>query len=827
MTYPFHCSNVGYHCSLKMNETELDKTVANLHSSYQHAATPNDLYAVIDNIDAAIAHIDNDLETYTQLKQPKFQQDITNIELMRTTRLSNTISHSSELTNLFQIANDLGHSLTFKIKSLDQEIGNVNKTLAYVKNVQLLKNNIDQASYAIEHNNWELAAQCIHTITSLPPDLTNGKFASVVVPSKEIPELPQATISKWIDDLTLVFKDKFNTAAEAKDVEQLTKYFQLFPLIGQEEIGLNCYSKFICEIIKETSRSLISQSTSGKPGIFAEVTIQLFESISMMLSQHGPLIKRYYSEYPNALTYVITKIQREIDVQIGIIADTFYDTRRLDKLFQDIGLYNFPRLEITDEEDTVVPIDDDLIPIRQVGDIISEMASIFHHWSLYCKFITAKYFPTPQPPLKLSELIVKSNFTRKINDKLLPAFEILYKFYFRRSLEKAITIEELPSLEPYLKSSPSATSPDQVPCSSVIEDLTLILNTTLRNMIESGMPTSVKTFINESFRVVQIDLINGFFIKRLNDNAPRYNQMLSLITPEMTAAAGVVASPGAGTPRSSTPEPSSMGFLKGASSALGSVVAGSVGNTVNNPKLLNFIIYLNTVAMAQGYFSKVFSNVKVESNFPFGKDKEKIELILSNDFLEPFTNITNKIISESLLNLYNQSIKSKLISLVNDFLVETNETNYIIHSTSDLNDSSNLLKFTNNWSGLIKPYFQTLHNSLLFPKLLRLLVVNLSNLLEKKLMIVLKKFKINEFGSIKLERDLSYLINQVCEDNYQLREKFVRITQIVLLVGMDDDEYYESNQPVVGGGGADDEDSMGINWVLTPSERNQIRKYRI
>ncbi|RLV96068.1 Conserved oligomeric Golgi complex subunit 4 [Spathaspora sp. JA1] len=796
---------------------ELDKTIAHLEDSFQHAATPNDLYTVIDNIDSTIAHIDNDLETYINLKQPKFQQDITNIELMRTTRLSSTISHSTELSSLFQIATDLGHSLTFKIKSLDQEIGNVNTTLEYVKNVQLLKNNIDQANYAIDHHNWELAAQCIHTISQLPSELIKGKFASVVVPSQEIPELPERTIHNWIEQLTVVFKEKFNVAAEAKDVEQLTKYFQLFPLLGQEEIGLNCYSKFICEIIKETARALISQAGSNKPGVFSDITIQLFESISMMLSQHGPLIKRYYRDYTNALTYVITKIQREIDVQIGIISDTFYDVRRMDKLFQDIGLYKFTRLEVADDEEVEPVFEDDLIPIRQVGDIISELASILHHWSLYCKFITGKYFPGRTLP----EVIIKSNFTRKINDKLLPAFEILYKFYFRRSLEKAITIEELPQLETYLKA--SGVPPDQVPCSSVIEDLTLVLNSTLHNVIESGMPTSVKTFINESFRVIQIDLINGFFINRLNDNTPRYNQVLSLITPDMiTSTTGAIGSPQLGTPRSSTPEPSSIGFLKGASSALGSVVASSVGSTVNNPKLLNFIIYLNTVAMAQQYFTKVIGNINIQSNFPFGKDKEKISSILHQDFLDPFINISNKIISESLLNLYNQSIKSKLVNLVNEFLVETND-NYIIHSTSDLNDSTNLLKFTNNWQGLIHPYIQTLHHELIYPKLLRLILVNIVNLIEKKLISILNKFKINEFGAIKLERDLSYLINQVCQDNYQLREKFVKITQIVLLVGMDDEEYDESNQPGVGV----DDDVVGINWVLTPSERNQIRKYRI
>ncbi|KAK6465331.1 COG4 transport protein-domain-containing protein [Scheffersomyces coipomensis] len=871
-------NNGGNPLFAALNESQLDKTVKELCEQYRLATTPNDLFRVIDDIDNELEKIDKELNNYSTLKSKRFQQDINSIELNRTTKLSSAITNSSELVSIFQSANDLGHSLTFKIKSLDEEIGNVNKTLEFVTDIQLLRNNINQASYAIEHKNYELAAQCIHTINSkVSKDLIHGKFASIVIPSTDIPELPQATLNNWIDQLTEIFKLKFNEAAKNKNVEDLTKYFQLFPLINQEEIGLNCYSKFICQIINDTSKNLIITTSSVpaddlKAGIFATITMQFFESISMMLSQHGPLIKRCYSStYPNALNYVITKIQREIDSQVGIIGDTFYDVRRIDKYFQDIKLYNFPILskrlndlqeQMHDEYDSIDDImenNNDLVSIVQVGDLINELATIFHHWSLYCKFITIKYFKTVESQdttLKLPDLILNSNFTKKVNNKYLPSFEILYTFYFRRSVEKAITIEELPSLDSYLLSSKSgineiSKSPEQVPCSSVIEDITLILNNTLRNVIDSSIPSTVKKFISESFKVIQSDVINGFLIKNLNDNQPRYNQTLSLtLPPNANLANGLLSSsvsPGA--TRSNTPEPSGMSFLKGAQSALGNVVAsgtsGIVGqlqtSSTNPAKLLNFIIYLNTVAMGQEYFVKVFENIiKNDGNlkhiFPFGKDFEKIEVILHNDFIDPFISITNKIISDSIINLYNQSLKNKLVILINDFLPESNDATYIIYSSNELNDISALLKFSSSWQSLIRPYIRTCHKNLILNKLLRLLVINFANLIEKKLLSILKKFKINELGSIKLEKDLSYLINEVCNDNYQLRERFVRVTQMVLLVGMDDEEYEDSIQHInqnkeIKQEDQKDEDEedevIGINWVLTPQERKQIRRYRV
>ncbi|KAK6457122.1 COG4 transport protein-domain-containing protein [Scheffersomyces xylosifermentans] len=855
-----------------INESELARRLEELTLLYKQATSPNDLNDLITSIDESTDKIDSELNYYVALKQKKFQQEVTNIELNRATKLSSTITNSNELLNIFQSANDLGHSLTFKIKSLDEEIGNVNKTLEFVSNIQLLRNNINQASYAIEHQNWEVAAHCIHTITSrLSKELINGKFASVVIPSTDIPELPEVTINRWTEQLTEVFKVKFNEAAKAKNVPELTKYFQLFPLVNKEEVGLNCYSRFICQIISDTSKNLITStanvsSNDLKAMIFADITVKLFESISMMLSQHGPLIKKYYSStYPNALNFVITKIQNEIDTQVGIIGDTFYDTRRLDKYFQDIKIYSFPVLtqrlnELQEqmnenrlsEEFVNMSESNDIISIVHVGDLINELATIFHHWSLYCKFITSKYFKddcTVGEELKLPDLILHSNFTKKIHNKYLPAFETLYIFYFRRSLEKAITIEEFTPLEPYLTESPhkKSVAPTEVPCSSVIDDVTLVLRNTLMNVMDTSIPSTVKKFISESFAVIQHDLINAFFIKNLNDNQPRYNQTLSLISNATSSGGLLSGSASPGITRSSTPEPSGMGFLKGASSAFGNVVAaggasaivGGLQTSSNSPKLLQFILYLNTVAQAQDYFKRVFDGILkndryLSNTFPFGKDKEKVELILKNEFIDPFITITNKIISDSVANLYNQSLKNKLVQLINDLFPESSDINYIIYSSNSLNDTSSLLKFTIAWQSLIRPFIQTLHKTLIFHRLMRLLVVNLAHLIEKKLLVVLKKFKINELGAIKLEKDLSYLINEVCEDNYQLREKFVRVTQLVLLVGMDDDEYDESikhvNQSIskpLEDVSIEDDEAVGINWVLTPQERKQIRKARI
>ena len=52
--------------------------------------------------------------------------------------------------------------------------------------------------------------------------------------------------------------------------------------------------------------------------------MQLFENISMMLSQHGPLIKKYYSAtYPLALSYVISKIKEKSIYKLELLLTPF------------------------------------------------------------------------------------------------------------------------------------------------------------------------------------------------------------------------------------------------------------------------------------------------------------------------------------------------------------------------------------------------------------------------------------------------------------------------------------------------------------------------
>lgn len=831
------------------SEKEFGDLKSKWDQHYDSAENSEQLKELIEDIDEDVRRLDEKLTEYVRNGVKKQHSSISNIEMTRA-RLSSTNVTVDKMKGIFSSANDLGQVLTYRVKSLDQEICNVKKTMEFVKATKLIKNNISRCGYSMEHHNWEDAANCIQNINlKLPSYIITSKYASFVVPSEEIPELPIDTLKNWTAKLNQEFEKRFQEALKRKEVADITKFFRLFPLIGCEENGLNCYSDFISQIVNDSLRVLltsISEDTesSKRPGIYASSCRQFFENISSMLSQHDPLIKRYYkSTYENALFYVITKIFNDIDSQVGLISDTFYDIRKLDKILHDIKYYDYPilaeihrGLESLENRKNTREVGEHSISTVEINDLTDELASIMNSWMLFCKFMTIKYYSKNQERtemLRLPEIIRKSNFTQKINSKLLPAFERLYSYFYCHSLEKAIVIEELPSLDDYLTETSSVKFPESPPCSSVIEDVTLIFNTTLALTMETSQLPTVKKFISDASRIIQEDFLGGYLAKQLRENQPRYNATLHLTTARYSETKNDFSTP---LERTNSPGPESgaggMSFFKGASSAWGNVVGGgsaAVSSTANNPKLLNFLLYLNTVALSEEYFAKIIKNFAGEYNlksyFPFEDDNNVVNSILLSNFLEPLSKKNNRILQDNIIVLYNQCFKNKMVTLIHDCLSDADESNYMIYSSSTLNDTATILNFSNAWQQLTRPYKQVCHKTLVFEKLLSLIVLNLANIIELRLVEILKMFRINELGSLKLEKDLSSIINEVCEDHYELREKFLRVTQITMLIGMEDDEYELSFDAV---GKEDGHESIsGINWVLTPLERKRYRRARV
>jgi conserved oligomeric Golgi complex subunit 4 len=195
----------------------------------------------------------------------------------------------------------------------------------------------------MEKQDWDEAATFIHQASLLDTSIVNGPLAMAAVPTSEIPDPPTVFLSQASDALFKLFLREFDAAAKVKDEERITRFFRLFPLIGKENEGLDVYGRFVCGIIAGRSRAAMTQCNTclglrliiatSSPMFFASTLTALFENIARIVETHTPLVDRFYGT--GKMVRVIQRLQGECDRQGGIILDSLWDERNIQRKVRD------------------------------------------------------------------------------------------------------------------------------------------------------------------------------------------------------------------------------------------------------------------------------------------------------------------------------------------------------------------------------------------------------------------------------------------------------------------------------------------------------------
>jgi hypothetical protein len=197
--------------------------------------------------------------------------------------------------------------------------------------------------------------------------------------------------------------------------------------------------------------------------------------------------------------------------------------------------------------------------------------------------------------------------------------------------------------------------------------------------------------------------------------------------------------------------------------------------------------------------------------------RERSESMINHNVKQLF----DRVIKARILRLLNNSIADNYAMVVEDGLyysLESNilngpSTNNVSGSSRVLVDGAKIATFIKNWNSLIIPFATTLSNNI-FMKLISRIVEISATVLENKIWQLEKK--VTSAGAIKLEQDISTIISELTKFNYGLRSNFVKVTQIIMMVGLDEEEEVS----------AFEDSTNGIEWALTPSERVRARKLR-
>lgn len=394
-------------------------TIRRLSSHYSSSSIPSvgDAHSPED-VRASLAALHNRETALTSRLQSLFTsqaelaRELGRLDLLRTNLGSQVIATRSVSNGMLASAAETAGRLSNRVKELDLEKDRVQQTLQVVEQVADLKACVHGVVGSMgAPQDWEAAAGYISRASKVPESVIKGGFAAAIVPSVEVPDAPWVTLENAKESLCGLFLREFEKAAQEGDGAKVTRFFKLFPLIGRADVGLDVYGRYVCTGVAGTARQtwkLVPGAAAQKDGfLYANALTKLFEHIAQIVEGHGGLVERHYGE--GKMVKVIERLQMEVDVQGGIILDSWSDERTVERKLTDVKSYPFsflvqsflpPQKGITGTPRMNSPAlggganardsEDEGVNMKEVDALLNEIALMLGRWSLYTRFLAGK-----------------------------------------------------------------------------------------------------------------------------------------------------------------------------------------------------------------------------------------------------------------------------------------------------------------------------------------------------------------------------------------------------------------------------------------------------
>ncbi|RYP34610.1 hypothetical protein DL767_004170 [Monosporascus sp. MG133] len=739
--------------------------------------------------------------------QAELSRELGRLDLLRANLGSQVIATRSISNGMLASAAETAGRLSNRVKELDLEKDRVQQTLGVVEQVAELKACVHGVVGSMgAPQDWEAAAGYISRASKIPEAIVRGGFAAAVVPSVEVPDAPWVTLENAKESLCGLFLREFEKAAKEGDGAKVTRFFKLFPLITRGDVGLDVYGRYVCQGVAGTARGTLKEAPIGagrKDGFFyANALTKLFEHIAQIVENHGGLVERHYGE--GKMVKVIERLQMEADVQGGIILDSWSDERGVDRRLTDVKSYPFsflvqsflppqrgvggtPRMNSPALGGGTNPrnSEDEGVNMKEVDGLLSEIAVMLGRWSLYSRFLAGKC-KNPEVPgdtdLTMPDVLTKSNLNRKVSAKLISPYNVMSTFFFRRSVEKAFQLDEMPSgLSLNLNKPVDGNAPYII---SAVDDVMYIVSAVLQKSMSTSQKEVVGSVIPTVGRVLGSDFI-GMIQRKMRDE--------------------------------SYPKPAIQGGFP------------------PEDKIVAFIVLINSLDVSNEYLERIIttrlgtssdepngashSTHPLAASFPFENDVKFVTASL-NSLKSSFTTKASELLADGLQVLFNNVVKLRLRQVMADTFRDadyslTEDELAEVARQNDTDDDDVLdyvqRQFERGWDALMKPIARIMTPKT-FNTLIDLTAKHLARVLEKR--VWSSSGKANAFGAIRMERDFSGIISTVSRGNYGVRELFARVTQTLMIANMEEEEWEEL-------GAAGDEDA--IQWVLDEDERRKAR----
>lgn len=394
-------------------------------------------------------------------------------------------------------------------------------------------------------------------------------------------------------------------------------------------------------------------------------------------------------------------------------------------------------------------------------------------------------------------------------------------FFFRRSVEKAFQLDELPSGLSLNMSRAIDSNPPFI--ISAVDDVMYIVNAVIKKSLSTAQRDIITSVIPAVGRVLGSDFV-VMIQRKMRDECYPKPAVQGGFPPEDKIISFIVL----------------INSLDMANEYLARIVSTYLGPSASN-------------SLQQNGHSHAFSP---KDSFPFDHDAAFVVQLLQT-LNASFAAKTTELLNSGLQVLYNQVIKPRLRPVLSDTFRDADYTlteeeiaellaqaegasdderlaplldNMIpdagsASSSSDQRLSRVAARFEHGWDALMRPIAR-LMTPRTFASVLDVTAAYLARVLERRAWSYASSSSssagqagggVSAYGAIRMERDFLGIVGVVSKGgNYAVREPFAKMTQILTVANMEEEEWEEIND------GTEGEDG-GMEWVLTEEERRRAR----
>lgn len=724
--------------------TEVQQAYAQIHLHEQKLN--NELDAILEN------------QPRLDAKMNSLQNVIPNLQLV--------MRDAQHLHGMISNTSDLAEKVSSKVRLLDQVKNRVQETIKRVDDILDLKACVDGVQTALNTENYEQAAAHIHKYLNLDED----KLKEITRDSQEGSDLAGsfALLHEAEVKLKSIVCDKFEAAISNGDRNSVERFFKIFPLLGQHQLGLEKYAEYLCsQIAVHCQRNLdnavaIKESERQANVVFANTLTLLFEKIARMVEEHQPSVETYYG--PGKMFILLQAMQVECDKQASQVVDQFVIKRQFKEKFKSVqNSQTFKGSSANMER----------YDPRELDVVLREVVVMNARGEMYLKFIEKRIkddienIPEEEKTeeiMVIQEKVISDCELSKKMQELIGNYIYMEEYFMRETVMKAVKMDA------------SEGGDDEAVTSSMVDDVFFIVQKAVRRALSSSSVDGTCAMLNHACALLSSDY-RDVLTSRLKAGFP-------------------------------------SGSLDFSGMLQGKIQVGYSSTAENTAARKAFLVTLNNLEVSSDNILKLKKDLEVECERSLAftePSKLKLESCLAD--LMNTSNIFKGLLQEGIYQLCSTAVIPRLKPLIDGFNSTSHNISEEEFSFYEVNDPF-VQSFITSLDSMLTSFKGPLTTAN-YDSLVSMAATEITNQLETSVM----KASFNRLGGLQFDKELRSLVGYLTAvTQWTIRDKFARLTQIATILNLEKVgeimDYWGPN-------------SGPMTWRLTPTEVRQVLSLRV